>query len=159
MLKIKEDLRVEMRTNTSQTEDLCAKLINQLLQRIKNVEESVYKGSIARKNEEILAKQQKEFNTMKKSLLSSIETAVEGMKSEIRNLSKTKTIPIIYASSKSRVNPKLVKDPENLIINSFNIEKQSTPNVQAKNLSASSVSQAKGRSVSAHSKEYFFDFS
>eukprot|EP00826_Nyctotherus_ovalis_P044521 TRINITY_DN4808_c0_g4_i1.p1 TRINITY_DN4808_c0_g4~~TRINITY_DN4808_c0_g4_i1.p1 ORF type:complete len:118 (+),score=36.89 TRINITY_DN4808_c0_g4_i1:393-746(+) len=68
-----------------QTDSLCSKLIEELVKRIRAVEESVKKGIPTKKADEILSKQKKEFVFMKKSLVNKIKSAVEDMKTEVLN--------------------------------------------------------------------------
>lgn len=81
----KTALEQEIRGIMQQTDSLCSKLVEELVRRIRSVEESVKKGVPTKKADEILSKQKKEFVFMKKSLVNKIKSAVEDMKTEVLN--------------------------------------------------------------------------
>ncbi len=68
----------------SQTDELCSKLIGELVGRIRHVEDSVQRGVVARRVNEFLSQQKTEFSALRRSIKAGMETAVDSMRLEGR---------------------------------------------------------------------------
>jgi len=80
---VKNGLEQDIKNIMQQTDNLCSKIIEELVKRIKSVEEAIKKGVPTKRADEILSKQKKEFVFMKKSLDNKLKSAVENMKTEV----------------------------------------------------------------------------
>ena len=129
---------------------------------MRTLEESVHKGILARKAEELVSKQQKEFSVLKKSLLNSIDAAVEGMKAGIKGMasqSLKKIEPAMNNTTKSKSNTSFSKTVaaaekkvSETVVDSFCLGMSSTPHQTTAEPPKSKLKK-KRRSVSAGLKE------
>ena len=106
----------------TQTDNLCSKLIEELLKRLKTIEEGLKKAVPTKNADEILYRQKKEFFVMKKSLINTIKTTVEDMKMDVQiKSSQRKSEPPI----KHKIAKRQSRGKENININNVSDNKRS----------------------------------